>query len=335
MNYPTLPEYKPKAPTLSSVLLSGIEAYEYDFIIMESGEECTFCLEQYAINIPNQCRAIRLRECGHIVGDICFRNWVERQPGRCLNWNHKLAQKRYTMSGPISKNTQEEFDFFADVDVSLTWDINDGEASYFTPIQRKFFPEAARKEVEYRLMLANNRLTVEGHRYLQWSISHIAPIFLTIRITGLLSVCTMMAHATRLGAFNLRYALEYLVQVFPILGHWCFVRTLSILPDTAVTNFFGMRGAWLQFLFFTWFWLLMAKYALTIIEAGRQYHRIGNQLLDIALERNYGGEGPPIPTPNPPSVSLPNANMYQGTPVREEPVELDFSDVLLEAWSRL
>jgi hypothetical protein len=44
------------------------------------------------------CHAIRITECGHIIGLECFSVWIQRQPETCTYWNHHLKDLSMKLS---------------------------------------------------------------------------------------------------------------------------------------------------------------------------------------------------------------------------------------------
>jgi hypothetical protein len=63
--------------------------YAYTHANAASDDECMICKEPYG---NDGCTAIRLTECGHVIGFSCFRQWLQRQPDACPYWNHKLGR---------------------------------------------------------------------------------------------------------------------------------------------------------------------------------------------------------------------------------------------------
>ncbi|KAF2821034.1 hypothetical protein CC86DRAFT_411348 [Ophiobolus disseminans] len=51
-------------------------------------DDCPICREPF--NSPEGCYAVRLNDCGHVVGFKCFQEWAQRVPGTCVYWSHKL-----------------------------------------------------------------------------------------------------------------------------------------------------------------------------------------------------------------------------------------------------
>jgi hypothetical protein len=63
--------------------------YAYTHANVASDNDCMICKESYG---NDGCAAIRLTECGHVIGLSCFRQWLQRQPDACPYWNHKLRR---------------------------------------------------------------------------------------------------------------------------------------------------------------------------------------------------------------------------------------------------
>lgn len=74
-------------PTLRAYF-RGPQNYAYDDVLPGSDDVCLICEEPYK-DEP----AIRLLDCGHIVGLRCFREWIQHQPDKCPSWAHVLLPK--------------------------------------------------------------------------------------------------------------------------------------------------------------------------------------------------------------------------------------------------
>ncbi|CAI6303104.1 unnamed protein product [Periconia digitata] len=74
------------------ILFQKIHLYPHKVVVPQPPDEtvCTVCNEPFRMNSLDHCRAIQLLECSHIVGDNCFRKWLDRHEQQCLNWNHHL-----------------------------------------------------------------------------------------------------------------------------------------------------------------------------------------------------------------------------------------------------
>jgi hypothetical protein len=73
-----------------AALTCEVDLYPHEILNPQPEDDCPTCKEPFKLNELDHCRAIRLIECGHIVGDRCLEAWLRVQPDRCLNWNHKL-----------------------------------------------------------------------------------------------------------------------------------------------------------------------------------------------------------------------------------------------------
>jgi len=87
-------------PPIIRAMFRGPNDYAHnDRVHVESDDECAFCKEPYATTASQEgCRAIRLYDCGHIVGYECFRTWLQRQPDTCLYYNHALPRGRKSVA---------------------------------------------------------------------------------------------------------------------------------------------------------------------------------------------------------------------------------------------
>jgi hypothetical protein len=74
-------------------LFEGINNYAYESVTAADDDEYMICKEPYLkddFSDADGCHAIRLTECGHIIGLECFSVWIQRQPEPCTYWNHHL-----------------------------------------------------------------------------------------------------------------------------------------------------------------------------------------------------------------------------------------------------
>ena len=84
-------------PTMSSPILAilrglrghQVYAHSTDVHIGDADDQdCFICKEPY--NSEEGCRPIRLTECGHVIGQDCFNEWINRYPETCPYWSHHL-----------------------------------------------------------------------------------------------------------------------------------------------------------------------------------------------------------------------------------------------------
>lgn len=90
-----------------------------------------FCREPYLPidSTEEGCHAIRLKECGHIVGDACFADWQIHQPDSFAYWNHKLTLFTHTSVWAHDETDRivilvrylASSTFFRDDDIFATW----------------------------------------------------------------------------------------------------------------------------------------------------------------------------------------------------------------------
>ena len=80
-------------PLTIRAIFRGPHNYAHnDRVHVDVDDECMICKEPYSKTSDTKgCRAIRLAECGHIVGFECFRTWIQRLPDTCPYWNHHLS----------------------------------------------------------------------------------------------------------------------------------------------------------------------------------------------------------------------------------------------------
>jgi hypothetical protein len=84
-------------------LFEGINNYAYEPVTAADDDECMICKEPYLKDDSSGadgCHAIRITECGHIIGLECFSVWIQRQPETCTYWNHHLKDLSMKLSSP-------------------------------------------------------------------------------------------------------------------------------------------------------------------------------------------------------------------------------------------
>ncbi|KAF1961023.1 hypothetical protein CC80DRAFT_544420 [Byssothecium circinans] len=286
----------------NEVLHNILHTYPYDIILdMPDDEVCPTCLDNYANgNAPDQCRAIKLHECGHIVGDRCFNEWAVRQTerhcGRCLNWNHELKQVdwlEWDLCYEFAKS--EHFRGYASIEAHIIHRLNMSLKS--NRLVDKMVTKCLQleKQREYRDVLAM-RCTKEVHRYLKYS----SRVFLgldMIKTTTLIFFDTVEALIiVRLYLYAIRLVIEWLSP------HACFYyhqRPMDLAHQSMVLGFIGFPETAFSMPFRFWqaslwpvlFWLSFAFYVAKVIVDLVRHVRITDLLLDLALARNFDGEG--------------------------------------------
>ncbi|PVI05475.1 hypothetical protein DM02DRAFT_624186 [Periconia macrospinosa] len=104
--------------------------YPHETVLPQPDEDCPTCLEPYELDNPGHCKAIRLVECGHIVGDKCMAKWQGAHANRCLNWNHSLHELHH----PAPELEDQGWDLAA------KWDALLAEQAPDSLISRYVFP---------------------------------------------------------------------------------------------------------------------------------------------------------------------------------------------------
>lgn len=91
---------------VSTALLSMIDFYPHEVVKSQPDDECPTCKEPYRLNEIGHCRAIRLKQCGHVFGDLCLEHWWRIQEDRCLMCNHDLAHTEFSVEHPTRAQQQ-------------------------------------------------------------------------------------------------------------------------------------------------------------------------------------------------------------------------------------
>lgn len=90
MNYTPSPGWSYCPPLRSFTASRNVYRYgrHEDY---SSDDVCPMCREPYSANAEKPgCAAIRLTECGHILGYQCFQDWITTYPRTCPFYNHTL-----------------------------------------------------------------------------------------------------------------------------------------------------------------------------------------------------------------------------------------------------